>query len=85
MVDALCNPPVDTKVQVAMWDTSSLDKSHSCEAFADFIGLRYQLDPVIFRAIANDAHASVTHKRGIDRLATTHAKLGKTVATLCHQ
>ncbi|KAL8887424.1 MAG: hypothetical protein Q9215_005002 [Flavoplaca cf. flavocitrina] len=83
MVEALCHPPPGTKVQIAIWDTSSRNGSKGCEAFGDLIGLCYQLDPVVLRAIdANRAPAGYIHQRGLDRFAITHAKIGKVVTTV---
>ena len=83
MVEALCHPPPGTKVQIAIWDTSSRNGSKGCEAFGDLIGLCYQLDPVVLRAIdANRAPAGYIHQRGLDRFAITHAKIGKFVTTV---
>ncbi|KAL8885949.1 MAG: hypothetical protein Q9192_006563 [Flavoplaca navasiana] len=80
MVEALCHPPPDTKIQIAVWDTSNMDDFDGCEAFGDLIGLRYQLDPIVFTAIeASRAPPSYKHQYGLDRFAITHAKIGNVV------
>ncbi|KAL8851794.1 MAG: hypothetical protein Q9221_003308 [Calogaya cf. arnoldii] len=85
MVEALCHPPADTKLQICMWDISSLDEYDNCEAFGDLIGLRYQLDPVIFSAIdASRNRGGNRHRTALDRWESTHVKIGNVVATLCY-
>ncbi|KAL8656689.1 MAG: hypothetical protein Q9226_002588, partial [Calogaya cf. arnoldii] len=85
MVEALCHPPPDTKLQICIWDISSLDNNDSCEAFGDLIGLRYHLDPFIFKAIhASDSPAGNRYFYALDRWESTHANIGRVVATLCY-
>ncbi|KAL9030851.1 MAG: hypothetical protein Q9180_006866, partial [Flavoplaca navasiana] len=82
MAEALCFPPADTRLQIAIWDTSVWG---SCEVFGDLIGLHYQLDPVVLSAIdASRCVAGQRPERGLDRFAITHAKVGQIVATLLH-
>lgn len=82
MVEALCFPPVGTRLQIAIWNAS---ESGDCEVFGDLIGLHYRLDPVVLRAIdVSRAGVGFRHQRVLDRFAVTHAKVGQVVATLLH-
>ncbi|KAL9040374.1 MAG: hypothetical protein Q9180_001951 [Flavoplaca navasiana] len=82
MAEALCSPPANTRLQIAIWDAL---KPESCEVFGDLIGLHYRLDPVVLRAIAASCFLTGSrHRFGLDRFAITHAKVGQVVSILLH-
>ncbi len=84
IVEALCNPPGDTQLQIVLWNIEDSWDYAYCDALIDFVGLVLKLDPRVFEAVL--ASAEHSHEAGWsdeDRYHPTHATIGGLVATVC--
>ncbi|KAL8924898.1 MAG: hypothetical protein Q9208_003781 [Pyrenodesmia sp. 3 TL-2023] len=86
IIEALCSPPEAACLQIVLWNISHVDDIKSQSNLVDFLGLRYQLDPLIFRAILNVVHPinrEGSRRSRLDRRRPTHMRVGNAVATFC--
>jgi len=84
IVEALCNPPDDTQLQIVLWNIESCSDWTLCDKLIDFLGLVLKLDPRVFEAVL----ASTKQAQELDwldegRYHPTHATVGGTVTTVC--
>jgi len=84
IVEALCNPPDDTQLQIVLWNIENSWDCAWCDTLIDFLGLVLKLDPRVFEAVLASAKGAQTlgWPDG-DRYHPTHATIGGIVATVC--
>ena len=81
IIEALCHPPDDADLQILLWNIPPwfymvVKKSK----LFDFLGLSFQLDPRVFKAMLAISHFD---GRDPDRYHPTHATMGDIIATTC--
>ncbi|KAI4184921.1 MAG: hypothetical protein LQ346_006022 [Caloplaca aetnensis] len=83
IIEAISHRPENARLQIILWNIQRTDLSRSRESLVDFIGLRFGLDPHIFRALG--AFPRPWDFYGIlDRYKRTYVKIGSHIATVCH-
>jgi hypothetical protein len=84
IVEALCDPPDDTRLQIVLWNVEDYSDLPPCDELIDFLGLVLKLDPRILEAVlASTEQAQVAGWLDEDRYHPTHATIGGVVATVC--
>lgn len=86
IIEALCHPPETACLQIVLWNISHRDDIRSQGNLVDFLGLRYKLDPFIFKAILHlvgSIGSGGSQRSRLDRYKPTHMRVGNAIATFC--
>ncbi|KAL8915123.1 MAG: hypothetical protein Q9172_006952 [Xanthocarpia lactea] len=85
IIEALCDPPEEAQLQIAVWSLSSVGHMMAQKDLIDYLGLHFSLDPRYLMAVQNliwEVEGGASDDR-LDRYNPTHTKIGNAIITVC--
>lgn len=88
VIEALCDPPHDARLQIVLWSLSSVDHMVAQSDLLDYLAFHFSLDPQFFRAVkASIQEIDPDNPQYIndrqDWYNPTYAKIGNAIVTVC--
>ncbi|KAL8904795.1 MAG: hypothetical protein Q9171_006913 [Xanthocarpia ochracea] len=85
IIEALCDPPKDAQLQIAVWSLASIQHMMAQKDLIDYLGLHFSLDPQYLMAVKRliFERAFAIADDPLDRYNPTHTKIGNAIITVC--